>query len=214
MSVTTANHAQCRRTTLAMWAVTIATSYLPNVFFMVSGAEVPGWLRWAKIALLVAIPATAIVWQALRPLTRYSSVLAVFHLAEELSSRVGNSAFWRQEFREAGVGFAKGLMGVQVLKLAPALIVLVALLVSGFRRQDFFLVKGRVNAPAKPVSWLGMKGLEPWTRVGRVITLVVSLGTLTFMVIQALPHLRSALALVPLLPFVVFLRRPTPSARR
>ena len=125
MSVTTATHAQCRRTTLAMWAVTIAASYLPNVFFMVSGAAVPGWLRWAKVALLVAIPVAATVWKALRPLVRYSTVLAILHLAEELSSRAGSSPFWRQVFGGGDVGLVKGLLGVQLHKLAPALIVIV-----------------------------------------------------------------------------------------
>jgi hypothetical protein len=82
-------------------------------------------------------------------------ILLVIFAGEELVSQLTDSALWQGWFGGAGAPFTLDMLGIQLGRLA------VSLLVIGYRRRDFFLVRGRLDAPIKPVSWLGFPKSDP-----------------------------------------------------
>ncbi len=82
---------------------------------------------------------------------------------------------------------------------------LAALLLIGYRRQQFFLVRGQLDAPITPVRWLGYSKTEPWTRFGLHWSIYITLGTLTFLVIAGRPSLATVQAALPYLPAALLL---------
>jgi hypothetical protein len=68
----------------------------------------------------------------------------------------------------------------------------------------FFLVKGDTEAPVSPpVRWMGVDKGETWNRLGRNLAVILSLGTLTFLVIAGRPSLDIALKALPFLPAIL-----------
>jgi membrane protease YdiL (CAAX protease family) len=73
----------------------------------------------------------------------------------------------------------------------------------GFKRQDYFLAKGQLDAPAEKVRWLGMKEDEPWTKFGRSFAIVISIVLIIFLVLGTRPTPQQLLTGLPFLPFAV-----------
>lgn len=97
------------------------------------------------------------------------------------------------------------MLGIQLQRLAVTLVVLAALLLMGYRRRQFFLVRGQLDAPIEPVRWLGYNKPEPWTRFGVQWAIFITLGTLVFLIIGGRPAPAAFLAVLPLLPMVLLL---------
>ena len=68
--------------------------------------------------------------------------------------------------------------------------------------KPFFLVKGDTSAEATPVKWLGIKQ-ERWNTLGRNFAIIISLGTLTFLVLAGRPSLNIVMRALPFLPAVL-----------
>jgi CAAX amino terminal protease family. len=69
--------------------------------------------------------------------------------------------------------------------------------------RPFFLVKGDMNAEAGPVSLLGIKPSERWSQLGCNFAVILSLGTLIFLVLAGRPPLNIVIRALPFLPFVL-----------
>ncbi|RME51202.1 MAG: CPBP family intramembrane metalloprotease, partial [Caldilineae bacterium] len=70
-------------------------------------------------------------------------------------------------------------------------------------RSDYYLVKGRVDAPVEPVPWMGLREAEPWTKFGRNLAIIVSGITLVMMLLGRMPTAQEAMSVLPLLPAVL-----------
>lgn len=77
------------------------------------------------------------------------------------------------------------------------------MLVLGYRRADFFLTRGRLDAPIEPVKWLGFPKPDPWTRFGGQWAIYISLGLLAFLLIGSRPSAEAFVRAAPLLPAVL-----------
>lgn len=190
---------------LIAWGATLLVSALPDIFFLEFAQGTLSWLIWAKIGLLVTLVVVSFGWRMLQPLRAYFVILATIYLSSELFYRVGASSWWRQWFNYHGALFGVTMLGEQLIRLAISLVSIVALVMLGFRRADFFLVQGQLAALAAPERLFGMKSPEPWTRFG-LRFLLGAIGVLSlFLILATGPSLpRLALAL-PLLPAILFL---------
>jgi uncharacterized protein len=94
------------------------------------------------------------------------------------------------------------MLAEQSLRLMVTLLIIAALLVIRKRASAFFMVKGDTSAAVEPVKWLGIKQGERWNTLGRNSALLISLGTLTFLVLAGRPPLDILVRALPFLPAV------------
>ncbi len=87
--------------------------------------------------------------------------------------------------------------------LMVALAIIATLFILKKRREAFFLVKGDTGAPLEPVRWLGIKEGATWNKAGRVSAIVLSLGTLTFLILAGRPSLDIIIRALPFLPVIL-----------
>ena len=187
------------------WGVMLLVSALPDIYFLEFGGGVPSWLKWTKIAFLAALALLSVGWQSIRPLRSYFVVLALIYLAPELLFRLTRLDWWQVHFHYSGATFAVTMLGEQGIRLAISLVMIASLLLLGFRRTDFFLVKGQLDAPAAPEWLFGMKSAEPWTRFGwrvlggAIVVLGIFLGVAAWSKLDALP------LVLPFMPAVLLM---------
>lgn len=192
------------QTTLIAWGIMLFASLLPNIIWQELFGQRWPWLA-IKSGVLVALLVAGVIWPFLRQLRPFILILLLIYVAEYLiTSQMGGAAWW-----PAGLGanapFTGQMLGIQLQRLAVTLVILAALLLLGYRRRQFFLTRGQLDAPIQPVRWLGYNKPEPWTRFGASWALYITLGTLVFLVIGGRPSPAALLAVLPLLPMVLLL---------
>lgn len=94
------------------------------------------------------------------------------------------------------------MLAEQSLRLIVTLVIIASLLILKKTRAAFFLVKGDTSAPVEPVRWLGIKKGERWNRLGRNFVIILSLGTLAFLVFAGRPPMDIVIRALPFLPAV------------
>lgn len=193
-----------RRNLVAVaWTVTILVSTLPNILWQEFVGTLPPWFLWAKLALLAGAIALGFVWEPARALRAYFALFIALYLAEAGVQRLSETGLWQGWFGGAGASFSADMLGVQLLRLVVSLVMIAALLILGFRRSEFFLVRGDLDAPVERVRWLGIDASVRWKRLGRILSLAISLGTLAFLAIAGRPAWGALARALPLLPAVL-----------
>ena len=103
----------------------------------------------------------------------------------------------------ANPSFNVFMLANQSLRLVVSVVIIAVLFVLRKSRAAFFLIKGDTSASVEPVSWLGIKEGETWNKAGRIFAIVISLGTLTFLVLAGRPPLDIVIRALPFLPAVL-----------
>lgn len=189
---------------LVAWAVILLTSLLPVVIRQEIFGQVVTRDQQTLIALgviLIAFVAT-LAWTSLRGLQKFLVVMAVFvgsqWLVYERVDRLFNYPRWLNN-----PSFNVSMLAEQSLHLFIALAILATLLLLKKKPADFYLVKGEINAPAKPIRWLGVKAGDHWRAFGTWLTVCISLGTLAFLVIAGRPSPDLVVRALPFLPAIL-----------
>lgn len=198
-------HSSVRRTVplgAVAWAVMLAVSVLPNALLHELAGAHPAWLAGAKIGVLAAMAGLTLVWRDMRPLRHFFVVLLAILAAEAGLAWLTASALWQGWYGGAGASFATGMWGTQLGRLLVSLLMIGVLLALGYRRADFFLARGQLDAPIGPVRWLGFPKPDPWTRFGGQWALYIGLGLLVFLLVFGQPSWASFVSALPLLPVV------------
>jgi len=104
--------------------------------------------------------------------------------------------------------FNVSMLAEQSLRLLVTLVIIAALFLLKKHASAFFLVKGDVNAPAEAVRPLGIQEGEPWNKIGRNFTLILSSGTLAFLILAGRPPMDILVQAVPFLPAVLLAAAP------
>jgi hypothetical protein len=185
------------------WAIMLCVSVLPNALLHELGGGSPAWLVWVKIGLLAVLAGIATFWVPLRPLRNYLLILLAIFAGEELVSLLTASALWQGWSGGPGASFARSMLGTQLGRLIVALWMIGVLLALGYRRRDFYLVRGRLDAPIAPVRWLGFPKPDPWTRFGGQLSVYIGLGLLVFLVAFGRPSWPSFVQAAPIFPAVL-----------
>lgn len=103
----------------------------------------------------------------------------------------------------ANPSFNVNMMANQSLRLMVTLVIIAVLFLLKKRRDAFFLVTGDTGAPVERVRWLDIKEGERWDKLGRNFAVILSLGTLAFLVFAGRPPMDIAIRALPFLPAVL-----------
>lgn len=162
------------------------------------------WTLWVSMGMWAALLALTFVWATVKPLRRYFLFMLILMVFDVwLRPLVTGSTVWQGWFGDPDVSWALHQLGRQLGRLAVALIILLALVLMGLKRRDFFLVKGQLDAPVEPVRWLGIRESELWTRFGRRFAIILSVVLLVFLVLAGQPSFGSLIRVLPVLPAVL-----------
>ena len=106
---------------------------------------------------------------------------------------------------ESQLPWSLSAIATHLLRLSPALVILSFLLLKGRKRQDFFLTKGKIDAPVEPSRLLGMKKPEPWTRIGTIFAVIFAIVTFVYLMLSSAPSLDAAIKALPLIPVALLI---------
>lgn len=190
--------------TLAAWTVMLAVSVLPDALLHELTGARPTWLWWAKLGILGAVTMATFVVGAVRPLRSFFVIMLAISIAEQAAYQLSLTTAWQSLFGGAAP-FVTSMLGNQLLRVSVALVMIGVLVLLGYQRAQFFLVRGRLEAPITPVPLLGYPRPIPWTRFGTHWSIFVALGLLVFLVVAGRPSLPALQQTVPLLPFIIVL---------
>lgn len=187
------------------WAIMLLVSILPNIIFQEVFSLNTAWLIWFKMAFLVIFTLVSLIWQPIRPLRNYFIILLAIFLIEDGISRVTAVDFWQNWFGGINASFVTNMFGIQLSRFIVAMLIIFVLVLLRYKRNDFFLVKGKLDAPIRPVKWLGFPKADPWTSFGGQFAIYISLGTLIFLILGGRPSPSDVVQLLPILPFILIL---------
>jgi len=189
---------------LVAWIAVVLASLLPKVILQeIFGLTVSGNLQ-AAISLCVILVAflAALIWQSLHGLRPFLIIFIVLIGTQWLVYNLLDTLpFYRAWL--ANPSFNVYMLAEQSLNLIVTLVIIAALLLMEEKRPDFYLVRGDITAPTEPIRWLGVKRGDRWNKLGGWLTICISLGTLTFLVIAGRPPLDIVMRALPFLPVVV-----------
>jgi len=94
------------------------------------------------------------------------------------------------------------MLADQSLRLLVTLSIIAALFLLMKSRKSFFLVIGDTSAAVEPVKRLGIKN-ERWNTLGRNFAIIISSGTLAFLIFAGRPPLDIAMRALPFLPAIL-----------
>ena len=189
---------------LLAWLGTLLASALPEILWREGFGRDGGPVQWLQLGGLLLLLLLTALWREATPLRGYFLVLsALFLVAGILVPGVSRSDRWLSWFGQGEAGWFRSSLGLHLLRMLPALAIWALLAGMGRKRQDYFLVKGCVDAPVEPVPWMGLRRPEPWTRFGRHLALIASGVTLLMMLLGRLPTGSEVLGVLPRLPAVL-----------
>ncbi len=188
--------------TLIAWPVMLFVSMLPDILFQELTGHLPDWLFGAKLALIAALLVGSLFWENLRALRLFFGVLLTLFALEWGVTRFFDGLSYRS-WLAAASPFVQQVGLVQITRTTTAILMTLAMLAL-FRRFDrFFLVKGRLDAPAQPIPLI-LTRPPSWRILGPAIAGAMCLGLLVFVfAFGRPPALASLTHALPLLPFVL-----------
>lgn len=188
---------------ITAWVVTLLISTLPDVILQEIFQASYAWLLAVKIGLLALALAASLAWKPIRPLWQFFLILLVLYLAEESAARLGGSGLWKTWFA-APTSFVADMLGTQLLRLLVAAVMIALMLLLRRRFAEFYLVKGDLAAEARPIPLL-MKKPDTWKKLGVILSVCITGGTLLFLALAGRPSLAALGASLPMLPMILVL---------
>jgi hypothetical protein len=95
------------------------------------------------------------------------------------------------------------MLAEQSLRLVVTLTIIAVLFLMKKHANAFFLARGDTGASVEPVRWLGIKEGEKWNKLGPLFALIISSGTLAFLVLAGRPPLDLVIRALPFLPAIL-----------
>ncbi|MFP4343265.1 MAG: CPBP family intramembrane glutamic endopeptidase [Anaerolineales bacterium] len=184
------------------WGVSLLLGALPILLQELTGS-VPDAYTWIGSGALLLLLTLSFAIRTLKPLRLFFVLSIVLLVGMNLIDVVMATSLWQQGFGRGP--WVRGMLGTQLWRLAIALVTLAVLFAAGLRRRDFFLVKGDLDAPVGAVKILGIEGAERWNTLGRNFALMISSGTLVFLLLGFRPSTAALARLLPLFPAVLLL---------
>lgn len=189
---------------IVAWAFLLLASSLPRIimqeiFHQTVTEEARALISVGVILLGLAL---TFAWKALQPLRIFFVLFVVLVVTEWfVFTKIDQFPFYQSWLNDPS--FNVYMLAEQSLRLLVTLIVIAALFFLRKRATAFFLVKGDTSAPAEPVKWMGIKEGERWNKLGRNFAIIISLGTLAFLLLAARPSFDLVLKAAPFLPAIL-----------
>lgn len=190
------------RAALALaWGSMLLLSLLPNILYQEITGTTPQWLLPGKYLLLTALLWLTFFWAPAKRLRSLYLVFVVIFLVEDLLLRLGHWEIVQLWLNRSN--FTLELLDIQVRKMAAALIIILAMLGLGYRRQDFFLRRGELAAPANPMPIFGFSKATHWKRLGPTLAVYIGGAILLMMGVVSRPDAAAWQGLLPMLPAIL-----------
>ena len=189
---------------ITAWTFLLLSSGLPHIILQeVFNYQVSDDLGAAIAGTGVLIGLTlTFVWEAVRRLRPFFVLFLVLVGVEWfVFTKVDQLSFYRAGLNNPS--FNVYMFAEQSLRLLVTLAIIATLFILKKHASAFFLVRGDVTAPAEAVKPLGIKEGEPWNKLGRNFTVILSSGTLAFLILAGRPPLDIAIRALPFLPAVL-----------
>ena len=201
---------QNRNIIIIAWIAMLLASSLSLILWREFGFGEPFWWPWLiAISLIILLFLTSIKTN-LKPLRQFLIILVIIFFLGfgggwqwGLIPLIRDSSTWT--IWMASIPWALSAILTHILRLLPAIVLLSYLLIIGRKRQDFFLVKGKIKALVEPSKLLGMKEPEPWTKIGSIFAAIFSIGTFTFLIFTSPTTFETFINTIPLIPVAVLI---------
>jgi uncharacterized protein len=189
---------------LTSWVFLLLASGLPRIVLQ----EVFKYQVSADLGTLIAGSVVLVgfiltfLWGAIRGLRPFFALFLVLVGAEWfMFTKVDQLPFYQAWLKNPS--FNVFMPAEQSLRLMVTLVIIAALFLIRKRAGAFFLVMGDTHAPVEPVNLMGIRPGDHWNTVGRNFALIISLGTLAFLVLAGRPPLDIVVRAIPFLPAVL-----------
>lgn len=192
-----------RNLIILAWVVTVLISTAPEIVFNEVTGSIPPWMVMTKMGLLLILVLAAFVWGPLRPLRNYFVVMLAFFGLLELRLAINFELPFLQTIFGDSV-FDDRMQGEQTGKLAVSLAMIGVMVVLGYRRRDFFLTRGDVRAPIRPVKLMGFPKADPWTQFGLQWGLYIAAALGIIFYLGQRPSGDLMVGVLPILPSILF----------
>jgi hypothetical protein len=189
---------------ITAWIVVILCSMLPRILLQeIFGQTVsPDAQAIMALSVILIVLLASFAWEPLRRLWSFLILFAVLVGIQWLVyNRIDELPFYRTWLRNPS--FNVFMLAEQSLNLMVTLVMIAALFLMGKKPKEFYLARGDIDAPVEPVRWMGVKDGERWKKFGIILTLCISLGTLTFLIIAGRPPLDIVIQALPFLPAIL-----------
>ncbi len=189
---------------ITAWVFLLLASSIPKIILQeIFHQTISDDLRSAMAANVILVGlALTFLWNALRPLRPFFLLfLVLIWLEWFVFTRVDQLPLYQMWLHNPS--FNVSMMADQSLRLMVTLGIIAVLFLLKKSRDAFFLIKGDTSAPVEPVSWLGIKQDERWNTLGRNLAIILSSGTLTFLIIAGRPPLDIILRAAPFIPVIL-----------
>ena len=186
------------------WIFMLLASALPIIVVReVIHIDIPDtWRLGFPVLVMSAGLLITWAWKAINPLRPFFILFIALGMVEWLVYiQIGNMPLWKAW--QSDTSFNISMLASQTLRMIVTLVVIAALFFLKKNRQSFFLVKGDTNAVVEPVKWMGVKEGERWNKFGRNFTVILSLGTLTFLILAGRPSLDIVIKTLPFFPVIL-----------
>jgi hypothetical protein len=189
---------------LVAWIVVVLASLLPKVILQeIFGLNVSGNLQAAvSLSVIVIAFLATLVFKSLHGLRSFLILFMVLIGSQWLVYNLLDTLPFYRDWL-ANPSFNVYMLAEQSLNLIVTLVIIATLLLMKKKRADFYLVRGDIAAPTEPIRWLGVKQGDSWCKFGGWLTICISLGTLSFLVIAGRPPLDIIIRALPFLPVVI-----------
>jgi membrane protease YdiL (CAAX protease family) len=170
------------------WVTFLVASPLGIIPWGLAGLSVPQWQPLVHGLILLGLFLCTLAVSSLKPLWRFSLIIVIIFFVGYgggwdwgLVPFIRGSDFWTTWIATGPAGITD--LTIHLLRLAPGIVVLLFLLASGRRREDFYLAKGEPSTFVEPSRILPAKKTDSWLKIALIfatvfviVTLVILLG--------------------------------------
>ncbi|MFN2151824.1 MAG: hypothetical protein ACK2T5_09540, partial [Anaerolineales bacterium] len=147
------------------WAIMLLASLLPEILQREFLGDDGTWLIWTRVAILIVLFVLTFFCAPIRPLRAFIALWLVMFAAFQVSDRINFTLPFLQNLL-GGSAFVRKMQPEQFGKLAVSLLVILALILFGYRRKQLYLTLGKLDVPITPVKWMGFPKPDPWWKFG------------------------------------------------
>lgn len=187
-----------------IWIMVLIGSILPEIALSTIIGTIPAWLPWVKILFFGALLLLSVPFKQLRAAAAFGALLLVMTTTtfllngQSLNIAVVQTALGDSEF-------IRTVQPNQTQKLIVTVLVMILLLMLGYRRKDLYLTWGNLRAAIQPVRLLGFPKPDSWVSFGGQWSVYLALGTAAGLWLTSQVPLPEIDAFLPFLPVVLLM---------
>jgi len=195
---------------IVAWIVMLIPSSLSIIIWREFFQIEPDWWPILILICLFTLIFLESLIKRLKPLRNFTIILLIIFLLGYgggwqfgLIPFIRSQSFWIIWMEIIPWGLSA--IFTHLLRLVPAVAILLFLYLIGRKRKDFFLAMGDIKALVEPSKLIGMKEPEPWPKIGLIFGAIFSAGTFIFLMITSTPTISQFLQAIPLIPVSILI---------